>query len=593
MTFTSVTVLILVGCGSDGLKPLDQIILQSLDTKSAQVNFCTEPAFDQKLVQKTVIILDHSGSNQNGYQMDSSGSGAPVVVNGLIDFGPQYGTDPMGTLRYGSVTQTGTLLNYLANIPPNDPTDPTQFFGLVNFSSGAQTYPPGSSGFTSDTVAFYNQILSESIAGGSAPADAGGTSYLSALTAAYNMINNDIQVAKSCASLPRGSASPGAWCPNPGVAVASAYVIVFMTDGSPIINTSGITVGPNGDLQVIGTITFTKESSVEILAKVSAIQSLTANTKFVAGVNLFTIYYYLAGNFDNSGRVILQQMAKAGNGIAYDALSGSNIDYQQFQPPKKRIKFTLSDIFLGNASTTRWDDGVLHLDTDMDGLPDDEEIVWGSNPANALSDGSGISDLVRYNLALSGSTINTGTLCSGIARDGTLPGNPYISSDPNGLNNCEKALLNDVGGIDNPDSNADLIPDWLEFKAGVPFQVGTVPAVNKPLSDGFSIYQKIKLGLPINVANSQVFNFAMPQYKLSLLSTTSVQDCYRLDVSGLPYVGEGNTIRVDVIEKSDLLKDSYLYKVGKKAFAAGSNSVKFNDWNDPAEKLLKTWQVWP
>jgi hypothetical protein len=63
-------------------------------------------------------------------------------------------------------------------------------------------------------------------------------------------------------------------------------------------------------------------------------------------------------------------------------------------------------------------------------------------------------------------------------------------------------------------------------------------------------------------------------------------------VTGLPVIGTQNTVRVDVVEKSELLQGKYLYKVGKKAFPLGSQSVQFNDWNNPAEQAAGTWSTW-
>jgi hypothetical protein len=585
------------GCGKlDVLQPLDQVIETSVVPNKVTVNFCTDPAYDQKQYLKTIIILDHSGSNQKNYLMAADGSGAPKLVNGAPVVSAQYATDPMGLTRYGSVATPGTLLNYLSALPANDPADPTKFFALVDFSTQATTYPANSSGFTSDINGFYNYVLQDSKAGGTTPADGGSTDYLAALSAAYRIMNKDVQDATRCAALPLGSASPGTWCPNPGKQVASSYVVVFMSDGSPITDLSGIGVDQNGNVVVTGQITITKEAATDILGQVGAMTALTSNAKYVTSVNLFTIYYYYPGNVDASGQALLGNMAKVGNGIAYNALSGSNIDYSKFQPPAKRIKYTLADVFVTNASAAWWSDNQLHADTDMDGLPDDVELLWGSDPTKADTDGNGVSDLVEYQLTNGGmrtSTINYASgACSGIRKSNVGGATVFKSSDPNGLNDCEKLLLNDVGGIDNPDSNSDLIPDFMEFKSGLPFQLGTTPAINVRDQDGFTIYQKIKWSLPVGVSSTQLMNFTPATYDLNLVSTNDIQDCYRLNVTNLPTMGTNDTVRVDIIEKSELLRENALYRVAKKSFN-GSKSLQFMDWTDAAEKAANTWSVWP
>ena len=358
---------------------------------------------------------------------------------------------------------------------------------------------------------------------------------------------------------------------------------------------------------VTGTITVETESKTDILGQVSAISSLVSNAQYVSSVNLFTIYYYMPGNVDQNGQALLASMAKAGNGVAYNALAGSSIDYSQFQPPAKKIKYLLSDIFVSNASVAWWTDAKLHLDTDMDGLPDDVETAWGSNANLASSDGNGVSDLVKYRLtnAAACTTKNSQGLCTAAVTNyksgacntistSTVNGIlTYKSSDPNGLNDCEKTLLSDVSGIGSADSNGDSIPDWLEFKNSLQFQVGTQPAINVSSQDGYTQYQKVKLSLPTNISLSQIKNYTPATYNLTQVSTSTTQDCYLLQVNNLPIIGENNTIRVDVIEKTPQVPLIPLYRVAKKQFATGSKNINFADWNNAAEKTLNTWKTSP
>jgi len=594
------------------LNPLNSILLVNTPTDQVQVNFCTPPAVQQEQHIKTIIILDHSGSNAENYKMTSDGTGAPDVSSGDVIINASYATDPKGLTRYGTPTTSGTLLNYLANLAPNSATDPTRFFALVDFNSGVTTYPAGSSGFTSDITSFYNYVYTDAgTASGGAPNDSGGTSYLTALGSAYNIITNDIQAASTCAALST-SATPTASCPSPGVAVSSSYVIVFMSDGSPITSITGVGVDGNGNTVLTGApIVITKESSAEILSKVGTIVDLKSNDKYVTSVNLYTIYYYVPGNVDTSGQTLLGQMAKAGNGLPYNALSGTNIDYSQFQAPKKLLQYTFSDAFVTNASAVWWSDGKYHLDTDGDGLPDDIETAWGTDPTKASTAGNGVSDLVRYRLANGAACANLNTttglcqdavpnyktgLCNGITNSTVAGAVVFKASDPDGLNDCEKLLLTDSPGIGTPDSNADNIPDFLEFLNNIPFQNGTSPAVTSINQDGYTTYQKIKYSLPVTTPLANSIGVIPAAYNLTQVSTIGTQTCYQLNVTNLPIVGSGNKVRVDILMKSNLVQDSYLYKIGYKSFSPTSAvgaTLQFNDWTDATEISNNTWSSWP
>jgi len=602
--FTGVITGLLTGCNDSPLIPLNAASDPQNPVADVKVNFCTDPAVNQTIVQKMLIILDHSGSNAENYLMASDGSGAPALVNGDIVISKQYATDPTGHTRYGDINTSGTLLNYLGNLPANDPTNPSLYFALVDFNAQATSFPAGNAGFTSDIPGFYQHVLTD--AGGvypnnSPPNDSGDTSYLAALGSAYTIINTDIQNTKNCAALPLGSASPGTWCPTPGLQNASYYTVVFMSDGSPITSIGGVGTDANGNIVVTGPITITKEPTDQILGEVSTIMGLASNSKYVAGMNLFTIYYYYPGNVDTSGQTLLAEMAQAGDGIPYNALSGSNINYQSFIPSTKHIKYTLSDIFVTNSSVVMEPDGSAHLDSDLDGLADDQEKIYGTDPLKIDTFGLGISDLVLNQVKGNVPCQNLNAL--GICTD-TLPAlvtnlttgvcnGVTGSSDPDGLSDCEKMVLNDAGGINNPDSNGDLIPDWLELKNGVPFQLGTAPPVTSPGLDGMSIYDKIKFSLPANTPLYQLLNVAPSVYTLNMVSTSDVQDCYQLDVSNLPTASSSNTVRIDVILQNELLQSQKLYRVGAKQIPAGTNIIQFNDWNDPTEQSLNTWKSWP
>jgi hypothetical protein len=610
---------------TDLLTPLQRMQVINNQTQSVNVNFCTDPAVAQQNVVKMLIILDHSGSNALNYQMDPSGSGAPLILNpvtdpntgaitgGSLNISASFATDPTGLFRYGSLTSPGTLLNYLSTLPA---VDPTHYFALLDFSTAPANPPipnpasgPIFTNVITGTGGFLPAVQTDLAAvNANSTSDVGSTDYDGALQTAATMIQNDINNAAACAA----ATSTSATCQNPGVQVASSYVIVFASDGSPITGIFGVEA--NGTLntsQVAYSVQ--RQSNQTIVSDVQGIVAIAnsstpgnapvpnvLNAPYVAGINLFTVYYYNPTNsLDDAGIATLQLMAKAGNGLFNEAsTTGTSLNYNQFLPLARTIKYTLSDIFVTNSSVVWWTDGQLHADTDMDGLPDDVELAFGSNPNSANSFGYGVSDSVEYALAQQNSlpmgnhppnyaTAGTSPPCASIPKTAGV----YRSSSPDGLNDCEKALLSDQV-ISVPDSNNDLVPDWLEFVNGVPFQSGAPSATTITQSDGVSAYQKIKGSLPAMYPLNQLLNLSPSVYDLTEVSTSPIQDCYNLVVTGLPVIGSQNTVRVDVIEKSNLLPQSYYYRMGKKKFPLSSQSVQFNDWNNAAEQVLGTWKTW-
>src|ERR1700749_314092 len=86
---------ITAGCTkTDKLTALGQVFDSPVPVQQVNVNFCSDPAITPKQYLKTIIVLDHSGSNKDNYQMNSDGSGAPALVNGTIVANATYATDP-------------------------------------------------------------------------------------------------------------------------------------------------------------------------------------------------------------------------------------------------------------------------------------------------------------------------------------------------------------------------------------------------------------------------------------------------------------------------------------------------------------------
>ncbi|HEY4221056.1 MAG TPA: hypothetical protein VGO62_06930, partial [Myxococcota bacterium] len=117
-----------------------------------------------------------------------------------------------------------------------------------------------------------------------------------------------------------------------------------------------------------------------------------------------------------------------------------------------------------NARTTP--DGKAVADSDEDGLTDDEEALYGTDPTKRDTDGDGISDRIEV-------------LLSTVGLDPLVPNQPEacatidqtqvatLDTDGDGLTDCEEALLRSDATLF--DSDADGMPDLLEVLAGTNF----------------------------------------------------------------------------------------------------------------------------
>ncbi len=542
------------------LDHLSQKLTSEIPSLNIEADFCTTPDYEKETHLKMVVVLDKSGSNVENYEM--APDGMPLVVGGSINISPEFATDPTGEMRYGRASDPGTFLNYLDQLE-QDPLDPRHHFALVEFSTRASTYPLGAQGFTSDIEDFKNEIQHRAEQNGGTPNDEGSTNYLDALDSVYSIVSNDIQMNKDCARKDPSSA-PTAHCPRPGEVVAPSYVVVFMSDGSPVIEIRGVGVDRDtGEIIVRGRIEIVKQSSVDILAKTAAIQALGSDRKFVESINLFTIYYHHPTNIEIPAGELLAEMADVGEGIFYDVATGESIDYNRFEPPKKLVREELEEVYVTNQSVVWWEDGQLYPDTDHDGLPDYIERQVGLNPERASSLGDGIGDLVRYRAVLprnlSASDIRN--LCTSVPIQFVGGQSTYRASDISGLNDCEKILLNNSAGIGLADSNFDLIPDGLQFRNNVAFQVGTTPAIHQILNDGLTLAYKMSHSLPTAVPFNKLRGVKPSKYFLNRTKSTAEEGtCYNLKVTDLPFLGGENRIRLDLVLKNELERENYIYR---------------------------------
>ena len=228
--------------------------------------------------------------------------------------------------------------------------------------------------------------------------------------------------------------------------VRSKYIVVFLSDG--VSNAQGMI-----------------QDDDDIWNSVSDIRSM-AEEYGVGSFNFHT--FLLLGNFgtDTSGMAArahaentLQGMADRGNGSFRLFENAEAIDFINIVDMRLTVEYDVKFMVAYNTNVLPGTD-LIHVDSDGDGLSDEEEEIYGSDPTLADTDGDGYSDGFEIRLSSPGHELNPldplDSMCDG--------GAVGIDSDNDGLTDCEEY----VKGTNrlNPDSDSDGIPDGIEFLCG-------------------------------------------------------------------------------------------------------------------------------
>ncbi len=224
----------------------------------------------------------------------------------------------------------------------------------------------------------------------------------------------------------------------------SRYVVVFLSDGIP---DSGA-----------------DETTKDILADVGAIMEL----KTLFGVGDLRVHTaYLSSGFtpqaDAKAQSLLQKMAAKGQGSYRSFSSGEAIDFLFVDFSILRRIFTLKTLAAVNLMS-RPECGAILVDSDGDGLPDEDEV--DTDPLLPDTDFDGLLDRLEVSLVDAGldptdptdSGCYSTTACS-------PPDCVFTDTDGDRLHDCEEVY---VGTAQNgADTDADGVPDFLEAWYGL------------------------------------------------------------------------------------------------------------------------------
>lgn len=220
--------------------------------------------------------------------------------------------------------------------------------------------------------------------------------------------------------------------------------------------------------------------------------------------------------------VIGREMALATGGryqrFAYaDQTNFSRIDFRSTQ----RL-FVLKELLAFNRNAIAGPSGFL-VDSDADGLSDEEELALDLDLRSEDTDGDSYNDRLEHLLR----TLNLDPSIPDVQPDCD---DPTLDTDGDGLRDCEEKLL----GTDRTlfDTDADGFPDHIEFRAG------TNPLFNDNLDDvdldGVNNGREIRAHTDALSNDARVRSDLAYRYRTTELGVTEDQrSCYDFRVSNI------------------------------------------------------------
>jgi hypothetical protein len=430
-----ITAFAMTGCSRVSLEA-KPIIMESLaPSLNLTASICPQRTTTPAAPTSFLFVIDMSTSN----------IGAPLKKGIYSYWDPTKATDGTGA-RFDAIEY---FLNNCANANAR--------FAVIGFSEGVgQVVGSGMSaswstdcnsitfggpaastavieGFRSEQAIetqWYDQWINQYLTTTSFPPIMRGTNYIDALKCADQIINSDLT--------------------SPTSTGTQQYQVIFLTDGAPtdpVCNQPGWTPAAKQAC-------YAQQVNLEISDMRQSALAMALDLR------LSTVFY---GNFGGAGvPPVLALMSNDGGTPAPMKLA-------TFQNNQKALCSLINselsvafapDFFFAANMTTINKGGVQKPDSDMDGIPDDEEAALGYDPLNPRSRVSGVLDGVCERLG-------------GLAKCQQL--RSQITCDPNQitdyLSDCDIKILKLDKVLQNPtlglDSDGDSIPDFLEIVKGL------------------------------------------------------------------------------------------------------------------------------
>ncbi|MCA9513977.1 MAG: hypothetical protein KC635_03460 [Myxococcales bacterium] len=154
----------------------------------------------------------------------------------------------------------------------------------------------------------------------------------------------------------------------------------------------------------------------------------------------------------------LEQVALAGRGLYQRFESASGLGPAAFDLLDVRTVLRAKHLVVANVNAKPTPDGPA-LDSDGDGLSDDEERGLGTDPTARDSDLDGITDLVEVLTGLRPLEVDTPIACAAVSAG--------ADTDRDGLTDCDERLVGTDPSL--VDTDGDGAPDRLELVLGLDY----------------------------------------------------------------------------------------------------------------------------
>jgi len=241
----------------------------------------------------------------------------------------------------------------------------------------------------------------------------------------------------------------------------------------------------------------------------------------------------------DGGVALMTAMAEHGNGTFTEFDKASKISFLNINYTSFKEENSLAMVLATNLSAI--DSGAgLKADMDRDGLIDADELgqtcvapsATCTDPAD--TDGDGYTDLFEERNRLLGFDPND-------PKKPTTQCSSRGDADGDLLRDCEEEFLKT--DPHNPDTDADRIPDGIEFRLGMD-PLDPDDALADPDRDGQRSIDEVKAHTNPNVALSPSYPMVPYLYEAVPFTKETGESCYQLDVRHIKLLTTGKGMRL-------------------------------------------------